>query len=75
LRHTVTKTFLEHVLGFASVIQDTQANAKKLRGGILVNHPQRGPIATRNPRERGNKLTAANLYIHWAAYFPRTTSL
>mgnify|MGYP003694198339 CR=1 FL=1 len=49
---------LQHVLGLASVLQDTKADAEKLRGGILVNNAQRGAIAARDAHEGGGKLAA-----------------
>ena len=55
---------LQHVLGLASVLQDTQADAEKLRRRVLVNDAQRGAIAAGNAREGGGKLAARGVCIH-----------
>src|SRR5262249_26853255 len=55
---------LQHILGLASVIQDTQADAKKLRRGVLVNNAQSRTVARGNAYERGGKLAAGRGYVH-----------
>jgi hypothetical protein len=55
---------LQHVLGLASILQDTQADAEKLRRRVLVNHTQRGAVAAGNAREGGGKLAARGVCIH-----------
>ena len=55
---------LQHVLGLASVLQDTQADAEKLRRRVLVNDAQRGAIAAGNAHKGGGKLAARGVFIH-----------
>ena len=55
---------LQHVLGLASILQDTQADAEKLRRRVLVNHTQCGAVAAGNARESGGKLAARGVCIH-----------
>jgi hypothetical protein len=55
---------LQHVLRLASVMQYTKADAKKLRGGLIVNEAQGGAVATGGPADRGGKLLSPRLCIH-----------
>jgi hypothetical protein len=55
---------LQHVLCLASVIQYTEADAKKLRRGHVVDEAERGPVALRDAVERRCKLLAPYVGIH-----------
>src|SRR5215208_7709966 len=55
---------LQHVLGLASVIQYTKADAKKLRRGILIDKAQRGAVTPGKAHERGSKLAAGGIGVH-----------
>src|SRR6478752_2193576 len=58
------KNLLQHVLGFAAVLQDTKADAEKLRRGILINEVQRGAVAARDAYDGGGKLAARGVCVH-----------
>jgi hypothetical protein len=45
-------------------MQYTKADAKKLRGGLIVNEAQGGAVATGGPADRGGKLLSPRLCIH-----------
>src|SRR4029079_7935091 len=66
------KNLLQHVLGLAAVLQDTKADAEKLRRGILINEAQRGAIAARDADKGGCKLVARGVCVHSV---PRTATL
>src|SRR5262249_48303855 len=55
---------LQHVFRLASVIQYTEADAKKLRRGHVVNETKRRPVATRHTVECRGKLLALYVGIH-----------
>jgi len=48
----------------ASVIQDTKADAKKLRRGHVIDEAERGPIALRRTVECRGELLAFYVGIH-----------
>jgi hypothetical protein len=49
---------LQHVLCLTTVIQDTEADAKKLRRGLIIDEAQRGLVAGGDPAERRGELSA-----------------
>jgi hypothetical protein len=55
---------LEHVLGLASVIQYTDADAKKLRGGHVVDEAKRRPVAAGDAIQSRGELLAPSVGIH-----------
>src|SRR4029079_12671507 len=55
---------LQHVFRLASVIQDTKADAKKLRRGHVIDKAERGPIALRRTIECCGELLAFYVGIH-----------
>src|SRR5262249_20381632 len=55
---------LQHVLCLASIFQDTKADAKKLRGGILINEAQCRAVPAGDARESGGKLAARGVCVH-----------
>jgi len=55
---------LQHVLCLAPIVQDTQADAKKLRRGGGVDKTQGVAIAGRYPGDRCGELPAPRLRVH-----------
>src|SRR5581483_4970372 len=55
---------LQHVLGLASVVQDTQADAEKLRRGVLIDDAERGAVAGGDAGYRRGKLAAIDVAVH-----------
>src|SRR5262249_21849499 len=55
---------LQHVLGLASVSQDTEADAEKLRRGILVYDAQGVPVARSDAHKSGGQLAAICICAH-----------
>src|SRR5262249_15575227 len=55
---------LQHVFRLASVIQYTEADAKKLRRGHVVDEAKRRPVAMRDTIECRGKLLALYVGIH-----------
>ena len=64
---------LKHVLGLASVVQDTQADAEKLRGGILVDDAQ-GARGRRPPRAQGRRQAGCGLRLRPSSLLSREMS-
>ena len=65
---------LQHVLGLASVLQDTEQDAKKLRGGILIDDPQRGAVPGAGTHQGRGKLAACGICVHQSRPPPAAAS-
>jgi len=58
------RDLLQHLLGLRLVLQDTKADAQKLRGSIAVDKIQRRTVAARHPRKGGGELAAGCICVH-----------